>query len=243
MSKKFECEKCGKNFSCKQSLQKHGERKTPCNPILEPGETLAKYQCKRCGSGFSHSASMYRHMKKSCKLRNEEEAEKLKECKYQIQNFKVEELSKELESFHQIQENRIKELSDQLEEVKAKLGGAASPTSTADGCERKKKGVKGSLPKALRNATWNKYIGVGVGESFCFCCRLEPILQTNFVCGHVQSRAKGGKDSLENLRPVCGACNSSMGVKNMEDFAKECGFRMSLPLTQAEESILAELYS
>jgi hypothetical protein len=81
------------------------------------------------------------------------------------------------------------------------------------------------LNAALRNSVWNTYIGVEAGTSVCYCCGLEPISRANFACGHVISRNQGGPDTVPNLRPVCVACNSSMGTKNMKAFALENGFK------------------
>lgn len=179
-----------------------------------------KYKCKRCGKGFNKPQSMYRHASKYCRMQGEM-GEKLRD-----------------RAFEDLQK-RLKEIEIGLER-KDTVGKKGSKDK-----KERKKNSKGGLPKALRNATWNKYIGAGVGTALCFCCRLEPLLQTNFVCGHVHSRARGGKDKLENLRPVCGACNGSMGTKNMEDFAEECGFRSDdrAPLSEEEETLLEELYS
>ena len=45
----------------------------------------------------------------------------------------------------------------------------------------------------------------------------------NFHCGHVVAESKGGQTILENLRPICGSCNSSMGTENMCDFVDRLG--------------------
>src|SRR5207248_595719 len=87
---------------------------------------------------------------------------------------------------------------------------------------------RSKLPAALRNATWNEYVGPQMGQAMCFCCGCEPILRSNYECGHVVARAKGGPDILSNLRPVCSTCNTSMGTRNMIEFAKECGFIKTL---------------
>ena len=46
----------------------------------------------------------------------------------------------------------------------------------------------------------------------------------NFSCGHVISESKGGDICIDNLRPVCVKCNSSMGTMNMDEFVKRYGF-------------------
>jgi hypothetical protein len=46
----------------------------------------------------------------------------------------------------------------------------------------------------------------------------------DFHCGHVTAEANGGVTSIENLRPICKACNLSMRTENMEEFKKRCTF-------------------
>jgi len=56
----------------------------------------------------------------------------------------------------------------------------------------------------------------GLGK--CFCCGFTQISQSNFHCGHIESENTGGELVLENLRPICGGCNSSMNDANMIKF-------------------------
>jgi len=74
------------------------------------------------------------------------------------------------------------------------------------------------VPQPLKAACWNKWIGRDNGIAKCFCCNLNEITQLNFQAGHIISQHDGGEMSVDNLRPVCGSCNSSMGKKNMEKF-------------------------
>ena len=55
-------------------------------------------------------------------------------------------------------------------------------------------------------------------DGICQCCKTTPIHSTNFDCGHIISEKNGGKVHLENLRPICRTCNSSMGTQNMDDY-------------------------
>ena len=45
----------------------------------------------------------------------------------------------------------------------------------------------------------------------------------NFSCGHIIAEANGGELKLDNLKPICGSCNSSMNTCNMNDFIKKYG--------------------
>lgn len=53
---------------------------------------------------------------------------------------------------------------------------------------------------------------------------IPDILQGNFECGHVVSEKDGGNMSVDNLKPICGQCNRSMGSQNMNDYVKKCNF-------------------
>ena len=80
------------------------------------------------------------------------------------------------------------------------------------------------LPAAVRSAVWNTTIGIEKGMGYCFCCGKTPIFQSNFECGHIIARKKGGKQTIPNLRPICGTCNKSMGTRNMLEFMSQYGF-------------------
>jgi 5-methylcytosine-specific restriction endonuclease McrA len=82
---------------------------------------------------------------------------------------------------------------------------------------------KKSIPLALKRKVWNKYITEEIGKAKCLCCNLTDITQTTFSCGHIISEFNGGEIKLDNLKPICTSCNSSMGTKNMDEFIKDYG--------------------
>jgi hypothetical protein len=84
---------------------------------------------------------------------------------------------------------------------------------------RKKK----SIPLTLKRKVWNTHIGESIGKTVCLCCKLTEITQMSFSCGHIISEFNGGEITLDNLKPICVSCNSSMGTKNMDDFMKKFG--------------------
>lgn len=84
------------------------------------------------------------------------------------------------------------------------------------------------LGKAERNAVWNTYIGISYGISECYLGCGNPISQQNFECGHIISVATFGDNSLDNLRPICSACNKSIGTMNMHEFVQQAGFMSKL---------------
>lgn len=77
-----------------------------------------------------------------------------------------------------------------------------------------------SVPKTLKIQVWNKYIGETAGIGKCYVCK-SNLDSKHFEAGHIISKNKDGPTTLENLRPVCSACNKSIGDKNMDEFKKE----------------------
>ncbi len=86
--------------------------------------------------------------------------------------------------------------------------------------QKEKPKYKHKLNSVLRFAVWNNIIGSKVAAHKCLCCNNNEISQQNFQCGHVVSRHNGGEDIIDNLVPICGSCNSSMGSTNMDSFIK-----------------------
>ncbi|ATZ80189.1 D5 family helicase-primase-endonuclease [Bodo saltans virus] len=77
---------------------------------------------------------------------------------------------------------------------------------------------KENIPKTLRIAVWNKYIGEYIGKTKCLCCDSSDITQLKFECGHIIPESKGGLTNINNLLPICNDCNKSMGTKNLHEF-------------------------
>lgn len=76
---------------------------------------------------------------------------------------------------------------------------------------------KKSIPKKVKDDAWKKYIG-NKNEVLCICCRTNLITPFEYHAGHIQSEANGGDVTVENIRPICSACNLSMGQRNMDEF-------------------------
>ena len=90
-------------------------------------------------------------------------------------------------------------------EAKARVGGG--------------RGKKRAIPKNVKLAAWNKWLGESNGIAKCWCCNVTSIDKGGgWHCGHVVAEAHGGDASVTNLRPVCPGCNSGMGTQNMIEF-------------------------
>lgn len=72
-----------------------------------------------------------------------------------------------------------------------------------------------AVSSRVRNALWRLYFNTLDGN--CYVCS-ALISFDNFEAGHVVARKNGGASALHNLKPICGACNRSMGTMNLEDF-------------------------
>ncbi|MDE2095856.1 MAG: HNH endonuclease [Patescibacteria group bacterium] len=79
------------------------------------------------------------------------------------------------------------------------------------------------LPTAVRNTVWVTHASMHYATSVCRCCFKEQITRSNFECGHVIAKAKGGSDKVDNLLPICSACNKSMGTMSIPDFQEKYG--------------------
>jgi 5-methylcytosine-specific restriction endonuclease McrA len=87
--------------------------------------------------------------------------------------------------------------------------------------EKKK---KKPIPVALKRKVWSKWVGEDIGKAKCMCCQLTDITQLSFHCGHIIAEAMGGELKVDNLKPICQSCNSSMGTTNMNEFIQKYGF-------------------
>ena len=91
--------------------------------------------------------------------------------------------------------------------------------------ENKKKEIKPStirkkyIPKRVRHAVWKRYAGK-VWETKCNVSWCENKLEVlgSWHVGHNISEAKGGDFSIDNFRPICQQCNSSMGTTRLMNF-------------------------
>lgn len=82
---------------------------------------------------------------------------------------------------------------------------------------------KKSIPKILKDLTWQRWIGDNIAKAKCLCCGINEIKMNSFHCGHVISEAMGGPTTVDNLRPVCATCNLSMRTQNMNTFKETHG--------------------
>jgi hypothetical protein len=113
--------------------------------------------------------------------------------------------------------------------------------NTNDNVEPKIK--KKTIPKALKIAVWNKYIGEEIGKVKCLCCNITDITQLKFHTGHIISEANNGLTNIDNLKPICESCNKSMGTKNMDEFQQLLISSNKTINNVSEEIIIEDTYN
>jgi 5-methylcytosine-specific restriction endonuclease McrA len=86
--------------------------------------------------------------------------------------------------------------------------------------KKKKRTRKKKIPPTIKEEVWTKWKG-NIHKAACHCCRLKEIASTSFHGGHIIPESSGGKTTVENLRPICQSCNSSMGKRDMKEYIKE----------------------
>ena len=136
--------------------------------------------------------------------------EQLAKQREEIEAKMQDELKKQEEEVRRKQEEDEKQRQEEEEEKKKR-----------EKEEAKKK--KQSIPKNVRVIVWNHYIGEDIIRHRCLCCKKVLISNTNFEVGHVLSEKNGGTHEINNLRPICFACNHSMGAENMIEFVVKYG--------------------
>jgi hypothetical protein len=137
----------------------------------------------------------------------------------------IEQLEKQKQEIEFKMQEEIKKKEEEtkrlLEEEERKKAEEEKKRIEEEKKEAKKK--KQSIPKNVRIIVWNHYIGEDIIKHKCLCCKKVTISNTNFEVGHVLSEKNGGTHEINNLRPICFACNHSMGPENMIDFVVKFG--------------------
>ena len=71
------------------------------------------------------------------------------------------------------------------------------------------------ISKALRKIVWQKCV-----DNQCEICE-DEITEKEFEAGHIIPRALGGRTEIENLIPICFACNRGMGTRNAYEYKRD----------------------
>lgn len=71
------------------------------------------------------------------------------------------------------------------------------------------------ISNQLKKQVWAKCV-----NGKCHICE-DEINEKDFEAGHIEARALGGPTIIENLIPMCFACNRGMGTRNAYEFKKD----------------------
>ena len=146
--------------------------------------------------------------------------EQLEKQKQEIECKMKEETKRQEEKRQKEKEKEEEERKEKEEETKRQK---EKEEETKRQKEKEDKKKKQSIPKNVRVIIWNHYIGEDIIKHKCLCCKKVTISNTTFDVGHVLSEKNGGTHEINNLRPICFACNHSMGSENMIDFVVKFG--------------------
>jgi hypothetical protein len=118
-------------------------------------------------------------------------------------------------------QKEVSERTEEFEKASAAAVAAPTPAPSETVSEEPLHVKRKAIPKHIKTLVWNKYIGADIASADCVSCRSMKISNRSFHCGHVIAESKGGDMTINNLRPICEACNGSMGTKSMNEFTKE----------------------
>lgn len=147
--------------------------------------------------------------------------------KKQNLNFENNKLEKELiKSKDKDKDNEIKNLKQRLIDSKivnrALLNYMELLMQDKHNLELRNYKRKCIIPPTVKNVLWYKYFNNNITGKCC-CCKIENISIGNFVCGYIISKCNGGTESVNNLKPICRLCKSSIKTMNMDDFMNKYG--------------------
>ena len=75
------------------------------------------------------------------------------------------------------------------------------------------------ITKIVRDKVWKKEYGTALSGKCPIPNCLNVIEYNNkFHCGHIISALNGGENTVQNLRPICEACNLAMGSTNWDEY-------------------------
>jgi hypothetical protein len=75
------------------------------------------------------------------------------------------------------------------------------------------------LPTQIQRRVWNTHVGINVALTRCMCCEEGEINNIKFAVGFLRDAHEGGTLKVDNLRPICEACDESIGLLSINEYA------------------------
>lgn len=80
-----------------------------------------------------------------------------------------------------------------------------------------------NIPNSMREEVWKKEFN-NKKTGTCpvkYCNHQISNKKFGFQCGHMESVANGGKDIIDNLKPICADCNAKMSSTNWDEYEEK----------------------
>jgi 5-methylcytosine-specific restriction endonuclease McrA len=206
------CERCLCTFDKKCAFDYHKKRKIQCKVIEQKGG----------GEELQIVITEINKMKEQIKDQDKQ---------MNKMNKQINELNK-INTKLQCELNKTnKKLQCELNKTNTTISNILNGSQMTDIVDLPKR-KKNKIPKSLKTKVWNENFGKSCGEHMCYVGCGKMIYQSDFECGHIVAEINGGDMNIDNLKPICGQCNKSMGTMNLEKFKAKY-----FDLSDSDESI------
>jgi hypothetical protein len=221
------CNDCKKVLSSRLNYQHHIKNNV-CTKIIE-------YKCGHCSKSFTRKHNYRIHIinnicgnnnddnikiiNKINNKKQEEQQDKNKEIKKKLKKNKLKENQNVLNKIYLEEYRKIirEKIYDNLKNIDIEKNNIPFEI-LKDTTHIRPKYKKVKISNIFKRQCWNHWIGEDIGKIICPVCKLTYITQLNFSCAHIISESKGGKLELNNVRPICCGCNSSVYTNDLTSF-------------------------
>lgn len=132
---------------------------------------------------------------------------------------KLEDLNKKIED-----DLKKSDPENWMEKIMTKARGGSKPLYYSYEYHRQKvletAGKRKKFSKIDRKTLYVQYFGCWKKDGQCQICK-STIDYESFDMGHIISVKNGGSNLLENIKPLCKTCNTSLGSMNIDQYMKK----------------------
>jgi 5-methylcytosine-specific restriction endonuclease McrA len=208
---KINCKKCAKEFS-QSTLEKYdGQHCLRCYKTIKTTTNIidkliseTKVECKKCKKKYSQLV-LDKYDGKHCQL-----------C---YETIKDDENMKQAISLSLVSGWISSLITSTNTSANTSISTSTTSTTVITSEHKSSKSYKKRISTPIRRNVWTKVFKDKISGK-CPICRYETISAFNFECGHDIPECKGGETTVENLYPICGSCNKSIGSTSLTDYVK-----------------------